>query len=324
MVLEALEGLKEYRQLPEQEQHLIWAAALLHDVEKRSTTVLEADGSITSKGHAKKGALTSRLVLYTRIPAPFWIREQVVGLVRYHGLPLWAIEKKDPAKAVIEASLQVNTRLLALLARADALGRNCPDQQELLYRIDLFQALCEENVCWGQARQFKTSNARFQYFKKEGRYPDFVPFDDFGSKAILMSGLPGAGKDTYVFHNYRDWPVINLDEIRRKHKIDPLDKSGNGRVIQMAREQARIYLRKGQDFVWNATNITRQMREQLVDLFITYKAYVAIVYVEVPYQQLHLQNAGREAVLPYGVVDRLVTKLEVPVETEAHEVNYFI
>ena len=34
----------------------------------------------------------------------------------------------------------------------------------------------------------------------------------------------------------------------------------------MAKEEARTYLRKGQDFVWNATNITRQMRAQLIDL----------------------------------------------------------
>jgi hypothetical protein len=40
MVLDALEGLEEYQQLPEADQQLLWAAALLHDVEKRSTTVL--------------------------------------------------------------------------------------------------------------------------------------------------------------------------------------------------------------------------------------------------------------------------------------------
>jgi predicted kinase len=324
MVLKALQELDGYKQLPRQEQEVLWAAALLHDVEKRSTTVREQDGSITSKGHAKKGALTTRLLLYTQVPTPFAIREQVVNLVRYHGLPLWAIEKDNPAKAVIQASLVVDTRLLSLLARADALGRVCKDQQDLLYRIDLFEALCQEQDCWGKARVFKTPNARFQYFRKEESYPDFVPFDDFGSSVILLSGLPGAGKDTFVFHNYRDWPVISLDAIRREAKIAPTDKSGNGKVIQLAKEQARVYLRKGQKFVWNATNVTRQMREQLVELFVTYKAYVQIVYVEVPYRQLHVQNSSREAVLPYLAVDRLMMKLEVPSPWEAHEVVHYV
>lgn len=324
LVLAALLSLEAYQSLPAQEQEIVWAAALLHDVEKRSTTVQGDDGSITAKGHAKKGALTARLLLYTQIPTPFDIREQVVNLVRYHGLPLWAIEKTNPTKAVIEASMVVNTKWLSLLARADALGRICQDQQDLLYRIDLFEALCQDNQCWGVARAFTTPNARFQYFRKDEGYPDFVPFDDFGSTVILLSGLPGAGKDTYVFHNYRQWPVINLDQIRREHKIAPTDKSGNGRVIQMAKEQAREYLRKGVDFVWNATNVTKNMREQLVGLFVTYKAYVKIMYVEVPHRLLHQQNNSREAVLPYAAVERLLMKLEVPAPWEGHEVTYYI
>jgi predicted kinase len=324
MVLDALAKLEGYKALPPQEREVLWAATLLHDVEKRTTTVREEDGSLTARGHAKKGAMTARLLLYIQYPTPFALREPVVNLVRYHGLPLWAIEKPDPAKAVIEASFVVDTRLLSLLARADALGRVCGDQQDLLYRIDLFEALCQEYGCWGKPRAFATPNARFQYFRKEDSYPDYVPFDDFGSNVVMMAGLPGAGKDTYVFHHYRDWPVINLDAIRREHKISPTDKSGNGRVIQMAKEQARVYLRKGQNFVWNATNITRSMREQLVELFVTYKAYVKLVYVEVPYPVLHAQNYNREAVLPALAVDKLVTKLQVPDPWEGHEVEWVV
>jgi putative nucleotidyltransferase with HDIG domain len=324
MVLKALEKMAEYRQLPEQEQHIVWTAALWHDVEKRSTMKVEEDGSITAKGHAKKGAMTVRYFLYTKTDTPFTIREQIVALVRYHALPLHALESPDPAKAVIEASLQVNTKLLAILAKANVLGRKTVGQADMLLQIDLFQALCEEYECWGHPRHFKTPNARFQYFRKEETYPDFIPFDDFGAKVILMSGLPGAGKDNYIFHHYRDWPVISLDNIRREHKISPTDKSGNGRVIQMAKEQARVYLRQQQNFVWNATNITRPMRGQLVNLFTTYKAYVTIVYVEAPYYQLYTQNPDAENYIPASIIERLAARLEVPIETEAHEVIYSI
>lgn len=324
MVLDELQRLDDYKALPPQEREVLWTAALLHDVEKRSTTVTEADGSITAKGHAKKGAMTTRLLLYTQYNAPFALREQVVNLVRYHGLPLWAIEKGDPAKAVIEASLVVNTKWLSLLARADALGRKCSDKQDLLYRIDLFEALCAENDCWGKARTFATPAARFQYFRKEGGYPDFLPFDDFGSTVVMLSGLPGAGKDAYAFRHYRDWPVINLDEIRREHKISPTDKSGNGRVVQMAKERARVYLRRKEAFVWNATNVTKALREQLVDLFSAYKAFVKIVYVEVPYPVLHRQNKNREAALPFNAVERLMAKWEVPAPPEAHDVVHCV
>ncbi|WP_207510392.1 AAA family ATPase [Longitalea luteola] len=324
MVMEALQQLEGFKQLSPQQKEILWAAALLHDVEKRSTTVHEADGRITSKGHSKKGAMTTRRILYAEEPAPFAIREQIVQLVRLHGQPIWAMEKRDPIWTVIESSLMIDTKLLALLARADALGRISPDQADLLYRIGLFETLCQEQDCWGKPREFKTPNARFKYFQNPKNGPDFVPFDDFGPTVILMSGLPGAGKDTYVQQHYKDWPAINLDHIRREHKITATDKSGNGRAVQLAKEKARECLRKKQGFVWNATNITRQMRSQLIELFITYKAYVKIVYVEVPYQKLHGQNKGREAVVPDRAVDKLVSKLEVPAPWEAHEVIYHV
>ncbi len=38
LVLRALEQLPEYKALSQQEQEIVWASALLHDVEKRSTT----------------------------------------------------------------------------------------------------------------------------------------------------------------------------------------------------------------------------------------------------------------------------------------------
>ena len=144
------------------------------------------------------------------------------------------------------------------------------------------------------------------------------------AEVVLMSGLPGAGKDTFIKQHYSDWPVVSLDGIRTKQGIAPTDKAGNGRVIQEAKEQARVYLRKQQKFVWNATNTTSQMRMQLIDLFNTYKAKVSIVYLEVPHRQLHNQNKNREAIVPAGVLDKLINKFEVPAQWEADEVCYYV
>lgn len=55
MVLEALQQQPSYLRLAEQDREILWAAALLHDVEKRSTSVDEGNGQITSKNHAKRG-----------------------------------------------------------------------------------------------------------------------------------------------------------------------------------------------------------------------------------------------------------------------------
>lgn len=324
MVLDALVQQAAFQQLNRQQQEILWAAALLHDVEKRSTTVTEPDGSITAHGHARKGAMTARRLLFTDIVTPFAIREAVVALVRYHGLPIWLLEKPDPLKAIARASMEVNTAWLALLARADVLGRICEDREELLYRIDCFEEFCKEHHCWAQPMPFASAEARQHYLANEDAYAGYEPFEKPAVDVVLMSGLPGAGKDSYIKKHYKDWTVISLDAIRESLGISPTDKSGNGRVIQLAKEQARVLLRLHKPLVWNATNITGQMRMQLIELFTTYKARVTIVYVEVPYQQIHRQNKGREAIVPSHVIDKLVHKLEVPALWEAHEVVYHV
>lgn len=322
MVLNALLALPEYKALNEQDQQILLATALLHDVEKRSCTKTELDGRITSKGHAKKGALTARTILYKEIKTPFKIRERISKLVRYHGLPLWIFEKLNPQKALLQASLEVNLAHLAIFAKADILGRICADQEELLYKVELFKAFCEEQNCYRKAYPFATDLARFTYFEKENNLPNYVPFEHKKWEVVMLCGLPGTGKDTYIQKQYKDWAVISLDDIRRAHKISPKNTKGNGKVLQIAKEMIKIHLRKQQSFVFNATNIIQQLRSQWIDLFTTYGATVKIVYLEVPYRQLLQQNRNREHIVPLNVMERMIQKLEIPSLVEAETVSY--
>ena len=322
MVLEALTSLPEYKELTQTEQSILWYAALMHDIEKRSTTVVDEHGRISSPGHAKKGERTVRQILYQNFVMPFEYREQIAKLVRYHGLPLWIFEKTSPEQTLIKASLEVDTKLLAMLAKADVLGRICEDQKQFLEKVALFELLCQEQECWGTKRAFPSNYSRFEFFRQESLYPDTLLFDESKVKVILLSGIAGTGKDYWIQKNCGDIPVISLDDLRRKLKISPTDTKGNGKVIQLAKEQAKEYLRNQQSFVWNATNITMQMREQLISLFVSYRAFVEIVYLEVPYKTLLQQNSKRQAVVPEKVIQRMIEKWEVPNLWEAHEVKY--
>lgn len=321
MVLEYLQQEPAFQLLTAQEKEVLWAAALLHDVEKRSTTVIEPDGRITSRGHVRKGAQTARRILYKDIPAPFSIREQIWGLVQHHSIPLWLLERPDPLKLAVQVSMEVNTAWLALLARADVKGRIAADIHDMLYRIDCFEEFCKEHGCWGATRPFASDHARMHYLQTEEMYPDYIPYDKPAMEVVMMSGLPGAGKDTYIRKHLKNLPLISLDDFREEMGVAPDDKTGNGQVIQYAKEKAKKLLRIQQSFVWNATNTTRQMRAQLIDLFTTYKAAVHIIYLEVPFRQLMTQNKGREAVVPANVLDKLANKLEVPSLVEAHKVT---
>lgn len=324
MVLDELVKITEYQHLSEQDKEILWAAALLHDVEKRSTSQDDGYGNISANGHARKGEYTARTILFKDVPTPFHIRENIASLVRFHGLPLWLLEKEEPAKKIQEISMRLNTQHLKILAEADANGRICNTKESLIESLELFQLFCNEQECWGKSLEFTTPNSRFQYFNTIDGYIGYVPHDDFKSEVILLSGLPGMGKDHYIQSLKSEMPIISLDAIRRKYKYSPTDRSATGRVVQEAKEQARKYLRNGQNFIWNATNITKLMRMQLVDLFTTYNAKVKIVYVEKPYNIWREQNKNREYALPENVLDKMLSKLEIPQLTEAHEVEYII
>jgi predicted kinase len=141
-------------------------------------------------------------------------------------------------------------------------------------------------------------------------------------QVVIMSGLPGAGKDTWIQENLPDSLVICLDELRRKLGIDPEDDQGV--VTNAAKAIAKEYLRSGQSFVWNATNISRQLRGMLIRLFASYQARIRIVYLEAPWPELLRRNRDRPAKVPEKVLYRMKNRLEVPDITEAQVVDWVV
>jgi predicted kinase len=321
MVAEALAGMAAWRSLPAGERPIVFAAALLHDVAKPLCTRTDPDGRISSRGHSRRGAILARQILW-RLGVPFALREQITALVRHHQLPYYLVDRADAQRLAIEASQTARCDWLALLAEADVRGRLCQDQQRLLDNVALFVEFCREENCLSAPRAFASDHARLLYFRSSHRHPDAPAHEDFRADVVMMSGLPGAGKDTWIRNNLPGWAVVSLDAVREEMDIDPADEQGQ--VVNRAREQARAYLRDGQSFVWNATNLSRQLRGQCLQLFADYHARIRIVYIEVPEERLLSQNRQRQAPVPRTVLDHLLERWEVPDRTEAHRVEWVV
>jgi len=327
-VIENLLADQDFFCLSVREQKMLIMAAALHDIAKPFCTKT-IDGEIISPYHAKKGEAEARRLIYKYNfmeeifgPISFDEREKICSLVRYHGLPVLFLEKEDPKREILKAACEVNTRHLAILAAADVNGRRCPDKNMLLENIGLFLETCGEYSCLDGVGEFPSDTSRLMYFRHGEQYLNYPSNDFSNSQVYMMSGIPAAGKDTYIMKNLSSLPVISLDGLRKEMDVKPGDNQGA--VIQRARNLAKRLLAKKQDFVWNATNTTLRIRSGLVDLFLGYRPKIHIIYIEAPYNAVLERNDKRERPVPDYIINKLADNLEVPKIWEAQRVIYSV
>lgn len=322
LVLQELLSVEEFSYLTEWQQEILWVAALLHDVEKRSTSINYGDGVISAKGHAEKGEYTARAVLYKDIPVSFWVREQIASLVGLHGLPLWFIDKKDPCKEIKAASLRVEMRMLKILSEADTRGRRCADFEPLIESLYGFKSLCIKDDCWVKPYLFKNDYVRYNYFNSDIERRDINDVPNFKCKVILISGLPRIGKDTYIKEYISSsLPVVTWDEY--VYSVSDSDVNENIE-LERAKEEALKYIKQNKDFVWNSSNIKRKVRMPIVNFLIENGAEVEIRYIEKPYIEWVKLNELSENPLLVSELESLIYHVEIPLLTEAYHVKYIV
>ncbi|MBO2454150.1 AAA family ATPase [Actinomadura barringtoniae] len=319
MACEALAALPEWRARPVAERVRLFTTVLMHDIAKPFCTQIDEGGRITAHGHSRRGDLMVRRILW-ELGAPIAWREHVAALVRHHQVPFWALERPDLQQIAFRVSLLARNDDLVLLATADILGRICGDTAEVLENIGLYGEYCAEQQCLDRPREFPSDHARFWYFRKPGRDPGYAAYDDTRVTVTVLSGLPGVGKDHWISANRPDLPVVSLDRLRAEMGVPP---TGDQRpVAAAAHELAREHLRAARPFVWNATNVSRMLREQCTGLIADYKGRIELVSLEAAPAVLRSRNRGRTAPVPDAVIDRLAGRWELPDPTEAHQVEW--
>ena len=182
--------------------------------------------------------------------------------------------------------------------------------------------MARELGCLDGPYKFKNDYSGRAFFQGRTLYQDDEVYNSSWGQVIILAGLPGTGKDTYIKASYPGTPVISLDEIRRELKILPSENQGP--VVARAHELAREYLRKKQVFIWNATSISPLIRTSQISLFEEYGASVRVVFLETDFKENLARNKSRQAAVPRGVIENMLSRLEPPERFEAEAVNWII
>lgn len=325
MVWEALTKLPAFAHLPSDRQEVLSLAAALHDVGKPRTTRME-DGAWVSPHHSSVGAHMVRQFLWQTqdlcgTEAAFRFREGVCSLIRRHGMPVHAFDQPDGVMQLAKfAEGPATAEMVCLLAEADLLGRIASDTPELLEKVQLSEELAKENGCYHSPMPFASPVTKRAWFSGRNVHPSQPLYDDHWGEVILMSGLPGTGKDTWI-ENHCDLPMISLDAIRKEWHYDAAENQTP--IVKEAKERAKELLRKKQPFVWNATNLTEMVRGEQIQLFESYGASVRIVYLETDWKTNSSRNRNRREAVPEAKLEKMLDILEPPSPWEAGRVEYY-
>ena len=328
MVCEELIKLDEYKILDNNEKLVVFLAALFHDIAKPICTKI-VDGEIRSFKHPSKGALITREYLWKKIGLAGKkeyqeIREGIALLVKYHSEPTYFDFEKNKEKLVIKLSLNTkltkyfNNKLLYLLATSDVLGRISDSNEEKLLIIEDFKNEAKKLDCYDKPFVFNNEFTKQKYLTSDSVWHQDSLYDSTWGEVILICGLPGTGKDTYIKKHYPNHEVISLDDIREKYKIKPTDNQGT--VYNFAAATAKICLREKIPFVWNATNITKMVRDKQISLFQDYNAKVKVIFLETSYYEMLKRNNKRSRYVSEKAIDEMLEKLEIVEDFEAETV----
>ena len=147
-----------------------------------------------------------------------------------------------------------------------------------------------------------------------------------GSIVYLLVGLPGSGKSTWCEKYHPDLPVISRDKIRYKlgYTSDPDEKAMLSNYLEnkITEEEYRLierYLKTGQDFIIDDTNLRRKYRDPLINLLHKFNAYVIGVNFQTP---LEVCIERRKDQIPKEALINLSNVMDKLKNNEVDEIIY--
>ncbi len=131
------------------------------------------------------------------------------------------------------------------------------------------------------------------------------------SKIVVVVGLPGCGKTTYLELNRL--PSLSSDAIRKLLADDERDQTIHARVFPTLRYLLYQRLAIGRPVTYmDATHLTPQERRPYVQMARLFNCRVEALFFDVPLEICKERNRRRERVVPEEALERMAARLVPP------------
>lgn len=333
-------------QLERWEKRELILGVLFHDLAKPFTTRrVEVKGveRVTARGHEEKGRSILATALCDKPGLPWRSLWSLMGLVGSHHEPKLLIVREKTPGEYKRISRRVNSRKVSFLERADMRGRTCPDKKLQLEHIELFEMYAEEYALPNWERPYREhllealrgrspvlvdrvygetvrllQEGRISS-PEEGGFLLYQEPPELGPpELVILCGPSGSGKSSFTQKHLSEYTVVSLDEIREELSGKKSDQSMNGEVLQEARKRLKENLRPGKRVVWDATNLRKDFRSQVIQTGYDYKALVTLVVFQLSLEGYSKRNSKRRESVSTGVLESQIERWEFPEPDEAH------
>lgn len=135
---------------------------------------------------------------------------------------------------------------------------------------------------------------------------------------VVLSGPPASGKSTFL-EQVKFSPngiIVSTDQLRKEWLGDESDQSRNPFIWERAMGKLEWYLASSNVVVFDATNVKRSGRKQLIKLAKHWGAAAVCLYFYPELDECKRRNQLRGRHVPEEVIEKMWTRFTRPTELE--------
>ena len=129
---------------------------------------------------------------------------------------------------------------------------------------------------------------------------------------VMMVGLPGSGKSTYIEKYCSNYRIHSSDAIREELSGDINNQDINKQVFSTLHKRVKEDLVAGYNVVYDATNISWKRRKAFLQELKNINCHKECVLMATPFELCVQRNNERDRVVPYFVIERMYKNFDIP------------